>query len=473
MLFHSLDYILFLTIVVGAYWALARWKTGRFSLLVLASCRFYMVWNPYYVTLLLGSAVYDWSIARVMDRSENPRVRKAWLFLSISGNLALLGTFKYFNFLATVMSDGLGLLGIDLPPPRLDLLLPVGISFFTFQAMAYTIDVYRRRIPACHNFLKYLAFGTFFPQLVSGPIVKAREFLPQLDAPPNLPPEKAAEGLFLILLGLAKKVAIADYLGVNLVNRVFDNPGAFTSLEILVALYGYTMQIYCDFSGYTDVARGSAMLLGFHLPENFNRPYLAASPAQFWRRWHITLSGWLREYVYYPLGGSHCSKTRTYLNLWLTFFLIGIWHGAGWNFVVYGTIHGLAMVAHRYFYKKSGRTADTVDPRWLHVLKVFGTFHFVVFSRILFRSPTLAGAGALLGRMFQGSTSTAQIPWQVWMLLIGTIVAHFTPQAWVHRAREGFGALPAPVVGVVVAMVAAGLMAVASSDVVPYIYFQF
>lgn len=473
MLFHSLDYILFLSVAVTLFWTLARRDTLRIVVLFLMSCRFYMVWNPVYIFLVMGSSLIDFTAGRMIPRMKTAKGRKAWLLASIFTNLGVLVTFKYFNFFYSVVQDTLGLFGLNVPPMYLKVLLPVGISFYTFQSMCYTIDVFQKKIEPVRNFLHFATFTVFFPSLVAGPITKAQQLIPQLRAKPRLTAELVGNGTFLIMKGLIKKIVFADFLALNLVDRVFDNPAAFTSLETLIGLYGYTLQIYCDFSGYTDVARGSAMLLGIELPENFNRPYMATSPAQFWRRWHMTLSSWLRNYVYYPLGGSHCSAARTYWNLWLTLFFIGIWHGAGWTFVIYGTIHGLAMVFHRYFYKKAGRTKQTVDPKWLEIIKIFLTFHFVVLSRILFRSPDVSTAGDVASQLFVGTMSTAQVTWRTWLVLAVGLGIHWTPKKWTDRVQAGYRSLPALVQGLIVALVAALLFKLGSSQVVPYIYFQF
>ena len=272
---------------------------------------------------------------------------------------------------------------------------------------------------------------------------------------------------------MVKKVAIADYLSVNLVDRVFDQPELYSGAEVVVALYGFTMQIYCDFSGYTDVARGSAKLMGLELPENFDRPYQSASPAEFWRRWHMTLSTWLRDYLYYPLGGSRVGPLRAYWNLWLTMFLIGIWHGASWTFVFYALLQSFAMVIHRYFYRRSGRSRETVDSWQLHAFKVFWALQFVVFSRILFRATSLENAANVTARLGSGTFSLGQISTSVWLLLIATFVAHYTPKRWFESFELRFKTLPAPAQGVTLAAVGIVLSLVATSQVVPYIYFQF
>jgi D-alanyl-lipoteichoic acid acyltransferase DltB (MBOAT superfamily) len=363
--------------------------------------------------------------------------------------------------------------GIAIDPARLNLLLPVGISFYTFESLSYTIDVYRRRRPPTRNFLEFAFFLTYFPHLVAGPIVRASELLPQLERRPRLLPRQVGDGLFLMATGMVKKVAFADYLAVNLVDRVFDEPSAYSGIEVLLALYAYTVQIYCDFSGYTDLARGSAKLFGLELPENFDRPYQSASPAEFWRRWHMTLSTWLRDYLYHPLGGSRTSPGRAYFNLGLTMFLIGLWHGAAWTFVIYGLLHASAMVIHRYFYRRAGRTAESVDALPIHVLKVIGTLHFVVLSRVFFRAPDLDNAMLVTKQILGGFGSIVHVSSNVIFVLALGYVLHYLPRDWYRRLQEQFVVLPAPVQGAVLAAVGGCLMLVASEDVVPYIYFQF
>ena len=315
MLFNSRDYMLFLTLAVAGYWLLFRYGLGRLVFLLGASCLFYMAWHPAYIVLILGSAVLDYTAGLKIAGSDDGLVRKRWLTLSLTGNLGLLGVFKYFNFFAGAVTEGMGTLGVDATPWHLDVLLPVGISFYTFQTLSYTIDIYRGRLEPTRSFIQFACFVTYFPQLVAGPIVRAVDLLPQLARRPVLTREGVSRGLFLIMTGIIKKVAIADFLSVNLVDRVFDNPEAYTATEVIIALYGFTMQIYCDFSGYTDVARGSAMLMGFQLPRNFDRPYMADNPAAFWRSWHMTLSSWLRDYLYFPLGGSRCSPVLSLIHI--------------------------------------------------------------------------------------------------------------------------------------------------------------
>ena len=471
--FNSLDYLLFLGIVLGGYWLLAARQHMRLALVILASCAFYMAWQPHYIALLLASTVIDFTVGRGMARASTQGGRKAWLAVSLVANLGLLGTFKYFDFFAGAVAQALAAVGVHVTPARLDLLLPVGISFYTFECLSYAIDVYRGKLAPERSFLRFAFFVTFFPHLVAGPIVRPAALLPQLLRRPQLTPDAVSTGLFLIATGLVKKVALADYVAVNLVDRVFDTPSGYSAAEVMLALYGYTLQIYCDFSGYTDVARGSARLFGLELPENFDRPYQAASPAEFWRRWHMTLSTWLRDYLYYPLGGSKVPPFRAYFNLGLTMFLIGLWHGAAWTFVFYGLLQATAMLTHRYFYRRAGRSADTVDSRPLHALKVLGTLHFVVLSRILFRSSDLGNAGEIVERLLGGGLGLRQVGAPVLLVLLAGFAAHYTPRGLYARLERRFVALPAIGQGTVLSAVGAGLMMVASEDVVPYIYFQF
>ncbi len=443
--------------------------------LFVASCLFYMAWHPAYIVLILTSTVVDYVVGFRIHASTDEKVRKRWLIVSLVSNLGLLGIFKYFNFASQATADVFHLLfGITIEhPPFLDVLLPVGISFYTFQTLSYTIDIYRRKLEPTRSFFQFAVFVTYFPQLVAGPIVRASQLLPQLARTITLRENQVTQGIFLIATGLVKKVAIADYLSVNLVDRVFDQPELYTTAEVVVALYGFTMQIYCDFSGYTDCARGSAKLMGLELPENFDRPYQSASPAEFWRRWHITLSTWLRDYLYYPLGGSRVSAGRAYWNLWITMFLIGIWHGASWTFVFYAILQATAMTVHRYFYRRSGRTRESVDRLHVHVFKVFWALQFVVFSRILFRATSLQNAVDVTTRLGSGTLSVAQVSAGVWMMLIVTFAAHYTPKQWFDSLEIRFKTMPAPAQGVALAAIGFVLSAVATSQVVPYIYFQF
>ncbi|MBX3223140.1 MAG: MBOAT family protein, partial [Labilithrix sp.] len=304
-------------------------------------------WTILCVGIIFVGSTLDFWIGRALGRTENPTTRKALLLASVFYYLGVLSVFKYFNFAVDTVAEVAAWLGVELSPTHLRLVLPFGISFFTFETMSYTIDVYRREIPPADRYLDYLLFVAFFPHLVAGPIVRPKSMLPQLAAEPVASDAMKAEGLFMIATGLMKKIVIGDYLGLNLVNRVFDNPERYTSLEVLVGVYAYAIKIYADFSGYSDVAIGSAKLFGYELPRNFDAPYTSADLQEFWRRWHISLSTWLRDYLYVTLGGNRGSTWKTYRNLLLTMVLGGLWHGASWNFVIWGALHGGALAVNR------------------------------------------------------------------------------------------------------------------------------
>jgi D-alanyl-lipoteichoic acid acyltransferase DltB (MBOAT superfamily) len=424
MLFASFDFLLFFAVVLAGYWALRELWVLRAIWVIAASYFFYMAASKpldgplptpwYFAGLLLLSTCTSYAAGlgigarrRALEAAESPRSEssqadpkgrpelragKGWLLLSLAMNLGLLAYFKYSGFASEVAAETATLLGLQPSFSTLKLLLPVGISFYTFQSVGYVVDVYRGQIPAERRFLRFALFLSFFPHLVAGPIVRAGDFLPQLERRPELTREDVDFALFRIAKGLVKKMLFGDFIAASFVDRVFASPAEYGSAENLLALYGFTLQIYCDFSGYSDIAIGSARLLGIRFPENFYRPYQAVDVADFWRRWHMTLSSWLRDYVYYPLGGSRLGGGRTYLNLWLTMFLVGIWHGAGWTFVLYALLQASAMVFNRFV-----RVESTLFKRLLRsVLAAVaaGAFAYVL-AAIGLRLPDPALAGKL------------------------------------------------------------------------------
>jgi len=371
MLFASFDFLLFVVPVLAAFWLLADRPQARIALIIGASYFFYMAAaRPpggelpprfTFAALIVVSTLLDYLCSDRIHRldgalgGDDPRrarsarrTRNIWLAASLVGNLGLLAYFKYTNFFIEAFVDVANASGRSWVAPHLDLILPVGISFYTFQSLSYTIDVWRRRLTPEPNFFKFAAFVVFFPQLVAGPIVRASEFLPQLHRRPRLTVGDVDEAIWRIAKGLFKKVVLGDWIAATFADQIFDTPGGYSSLEVLLALYAFTLQIYADFAGYSDIAIGIARLFGFRIPENFDRPYQARNLGEFWRRWHMTLNTWLRDYVFFPLGGSRVGVVRTYFNVWLTMFLVGMWHGASWNFVIYSNLHGLAMVFNRW-----------------------------------------------------------------------------------------------------------------------------
>ena len=481
MLFNSVLYLYFLTVAVFGSWLLIRWQTARFVLLVAMSCTFYaaacvgMGITPKFLGLILASTCWDYSIARFLESTpDSARFRRKVLLLcSVGMNLTLLCYFKYLNFFLQSFVSAAHSLGADFAIPIFSIVLPVGISFYTFQTMSYCIDVYRREIPAERNFLRFVLFSTFFPQLVAGPIVRAHKLLPQLREVPQLSEDDISDAVFRIVRGLCKKVMIADFLAVNLVDRVFSHPNLYTSAEVWIGLYAYTMQIYCDFSGYTDVAIGSARLLGYHLPENFHRPYQARSVADFWRRWHMTLSTWLRHYVFFPLGGSRGPMWKAHRNTLITLVLIGLWHGANWTFVLYGLIHGIAIAINRTLHRKQKPDFQASLKGWQVFWRIALTFHFVVLCRVLFRAPSLHAAGDVWNALWTQGWGLANVSRGTWAILALSYAWHWLPLRYPEQIRLRFAMLPGYLQGLTLAVVAMGMAAVAETAVVPFIYFQF
>jgi alginate O-acetyltransferase complex protein AlgI len=472
MLFNSFDYVFFLTAAFALFWALVRLRVLRVILLLVASYLFYMSWNATFIVLIVFSTMVDYAIGLALGRVERPAGRKWLVFASVAVNIGLLGVFKYADFAISAVQLALSSLGLQVELPLLRLVLPVGISFYTFQSLSYTIDIYRRRLEPRRNPLEFAAFVAFFPQLVAGPIVRATQFLPQLDRRPALDDARASRGLFLILLGMTKKVAIADFLAVNLIDRVFDNPAAFSSSEVLAAMYAYTWQLYGDFSGYTDIARGSALLFGFDLPENFRRPFAATGPLDFWRRWHITLSSWVRDYVYIPLGGSERGRGRKYANLFVTLFIIGVWHGAGFTFLLFALWHATGVVINRVW--RDVRGEGRGEPAgWRRVLCVVANVHFFVLHWPIFRSPSVERTIEVYEQVLAFQWAPFRVSPAVAAIAVGMFAVHYTPVEWFEKIRDGFARAPAWVQLAVTALVALALMEIGGSQPQPFIYFQF
>lgn len=475
MLFHQLQYLAFLVVVFVVYWATVR--RSRFPVLFLlgASYVFYASWNASYLLLVFATSTFDYLVGGHLHNVRSQRHRKVLLGISIAYNLGVLATFKYFNFFMESVDDVAALLGVEGMGVRAGVLLPVGISFFTFQSMSYTWDIYRRQLEPSDSYARYLLYVAFFPQLVAGPIVRARDLLPQLAARPALTPEMGGRGLFLIALGLFKKVAIADHLAVNAVDRVFSLTHQFSGVEVLVGVYAYALQIYCDFSGYSDVAIGSALLLGFTLPDNFDAPYKSRSLQEFWRRWHISLSTWLRDYLYIPLGGSRFGALKTYRNLLITMLLGGLWHGAAWNFVVWGALHGGALAVQRAWQRRRearGRAA-LLSGRAGGVVAALLTFHFVCFTWVFFRAPDFGSAVAVLDQIATGGWETTNVTGPLLLVMAVGFVTHLFPRRGFEWFRERFVALPAAAQGAALVLLGLALRQVATQDVQPFIYFQF
>ena len=468
---------LFLFLFLGfsfVYMMLQRTRTLRLLFVTLFSYYFYYKSSGFYFFLLAIVTLSDYWLARGIHHSQRRFVRRLLLLASLSVDLGLLFYFKYTNFFCASWAD---IVGANFQP--YDIFLPVGISFFTFQSLSYTIDVYRGDMRPLNRLLDYAFFVSFFPQLVAGPIVRARDFVPQIRKPIIVTEQMFGRAVYLICAGLLKKCVISDYISLNFVDRIFDNPMLYSGVENLLGAYGYTLQIYCDFSGYSDMAIGLALLLGFHFPQNFNSPYQSRSVTEFWRRWHISLSTWIRDYIYISLGGNRHGRLRQYVNLLLTMLLGGLWHGASLNFIVWGGLHGMALAVHKFYSQQIlNRDRQYRSSGWRGVLAVLVTFHFVVLCWIFFRNTSFDTSFQMLSRIVSDFHPELfqSVVWgyrYVFLLILIGYLVHFLPagveQFFTRCFARGGVLLSALAVAVVVYIV----IQVKSSTIQPFIYFQF
>jgi D-alanyl-lipoteichoic acid acyltransferase DltB (MBOAT superfamily) len=470
MLFNSVGYGVFLPVVLLVFWLLRERRTARHAFLLAASYLFYAFWSWKYLGLILFSTLLDYWVGAALFREPHAGRRRLWLAASLLGNLGVLATFKYYGFFARGLASLLGSIGVEVSLPVLDVLLPVGISFYTFQTLSYTIDIHRRRLEPTESLLDFALFVAFFPQLVAGPIVRAAHFLPQLGRRPTLDDTAISQGLARILEGLFKKVVIADTLAVSIVDPVFLAPRDFGTVDTLLAVYAYALQIYCDFSGYSDIAIGSARLLGFNIPENFNAPYLARDLRDFWRRWHISLSTWLRDYLYIGLGGSRGSSGRTQVNLLVTMLLGGLWHGAAWRFVIWGGLHGLGLAATRAWQR--ARDLEARGSRPVVVAQQLFTFHVVCAGWIFFRAPGVKGAFEIFAALARPDVAPRLVTVTVVAVMLTGAVTHVLPRAVEQRGVAIFRRMPV-VAQALVLVVAFALFDAMTLTAHPFIYFQF
>ena len=555
MIFNTLVFAKFIFVVFFGSWALSRWPKARFTFLAIASYIFYagldvfsdafiaslrtmgpwqaLVANAphlYSVPIVFIGSTVDYWLSIWIDRTDDAKKRKLLLLGTIFMNAGLLLVFKYWDFLAEQV------MALGGPDGRMHLPLPLGISFFTFMSLSFVVDVYRREIPACRDYAHYVTYIAFFPHLVAGPIIRGKDLLPQFAKPVMLTATAAGEGIFLVCVGLFKKVVISDYLAINLVDRVVAEPTSYSSVEVLFGMFGYAIQIYCDFSGYSDVAIGIALLLGYRLKINFDAPFKASNLVEFWRRWHISLSSWLRDYIYIPLGGSRDPKQRVasqgrtrlatlivsvgalstavngylyiahsgtgdtrsgalflasaavmlvglmtatsgrkYRNVWITMVVCGIWHGAAWSYVLFGVIQGLAVgISHFWFDSRGKRASDAGDAGVSlgNLPAVLVTFMFTTLTFVLIRAP-LDKAVLMYKQLFAFSTFVPNLSAKIVGVIALGLVVQWLPRDIYNRVRDGFTRAPAPVQGVLLFMLAIVLREAASSEAVPFVYGQF
>jgi D-alanyl-lipoteichoic acid acyltransferase DltB (MBOAT superfamily) len=475
MLFPTIDFAIFFCLVFLGHWLLNPERRAWAAFMIGASYVFYAWWDWHYVLLLAGVSVVAQVSAIVVSRQQRERPRRWATAVGVAATIAPLLYFKYYGFFTVNVANGAGALGLGWTPPLIQVVLPVGVSFYTFMAIAYVVDVSRRdfEVSSWSDVFLYLAF---FPHLVAGPIVRPNELIPQLDVrrdPRNVDVGGAA---WLIFGGLFKKVVIADALATAIVDPVFGDPSRHSAVEAMTAMVSYAVVIYCDFSGYTDIAIGIAKLLGFRFPQNFDRPYSARSIQDFWRRWHMTLSRWLRDYLYIPLGGNRRGKRRTYVNLMLTMLLGGLWHGAAWHFVIWGGLHGmyLAVGGWKRERRSRGLLAEPPDTAAVAMVQVVLTFVLVCVGWTFFRADSVGTALQLLGRIFTGWTTptTLVTPAVLGWTAVG-LATQFAPHRPARVLQARLARMEPWALGLVGAVILFTITTLGPRGVAPFIYFQF
>jgi alginate O-acetyltransferase complex protein AlgI len=473
VLFPTATFAIFFLLVLPLSWLTMPWPHRWRPFIVLASYVFYSWWDWRFVFLLAGCTLWNQVLAVRIWRSKVQSQRKALLVLALAGNIGLLGYFKYYDFFVSSSDNMAEIVGLDLPLSLKSIVLPVGVSFFTFMAISYVVDAYRGEFEPT-TLEKFAVYLSFFPHLVAGPIVRPSELIPQIETPRDPRRVDTSRAFYLIATGLFKKVVIANYLASSIVDQVFAAPGQHSSLEILIAVYAYAVQIYADFSGYTDIAIGIALLLGFQFPQNFDSPYAAVSVQDFWRRWHMTLSRWLRDYVYIPLGGNRGTSLATYRNLMLTMLIGGLWHGAAWTFVVWGGLHGGALAWERW--RRERRSpADAARRTGRHVWAArIVTFHFVCFAWIFFRSDSFGAAWDMIEGLFTnwGAPSPLVTTGVLLAIAVG-IGSQYLPARIPRLLMARFSRLPVLGQATVLALALMVTSVLGPEGVAPFIYFQF
>lgn len=490
LLFSQYLFVLIFTVMYGVFALIHKRLNLRSAYLIAFGVFFYYRTGGWFFALLVLSTIYDFYLANAIHHTENRFRRTFFLVVSLTINLGLLAFFKYTYYFAGIVND---LFGTHFQPKNIfyiasnqwfgthfditKIVLPVGISFFTFQTLSYTIDVYRRHIEPAKNILDFGFFVTYFPQMIAGPIVRAVDFIPQIAKKFSLTEREFGHAVFLIMGGFIKKTVISDYISINFVDRVFDDPQLYSGFDNLMAVYGYAIQIYCDFSGYSDMAIGLSLLLGFKLPLNFNAPYVSLSITEFWRRWHISLSTWLKDYLYISLGGNRKGKFRTYVNLMITMLLGGLWHGAANKFIIWGALHGGALAVHKVWLEYVP-WAGKQNGRFYNLLMGLLTFHFVCFCWIYFRADDVPTVKTMLDRMTSNFSVAdmmlkMQSYWKVFTVILIGFMLHFIPKSLKLALEEKFTLMPLVAKVSVVAIIIFSVYQVASSEVQPFIYFQF
>lgn len=473
MLFNTGLFLVLFLIFICIYQAVRYHRTAKMLLVTGFSLFFYYKSGGACVFILCGMCLADWLLGMALTKVSIGWQRRAIVAANVMINVGMLVWFKYFNLIGEAFASISG--GhFD----ALDILLPAGISFITFRSISYIVDVYRGVMEPCRSLADYTFFLTFFPPLLAGPVVRARDMIPQIKA--NAQPTSAmiSEGIFLLMIGMVKKVVIADYISGNFVDRIFDNPALYTGFENLMGAIGFTIQLYCDFSGYSDMAIGLALIMGFRFKENFAAPFKAQNPTEFWHRWHISLSTWLRDYIYIPLGGNRRGRFRAYFNQFITMVIGGLWHGASWMYVLWGAYHGLLLVIHKACRNIWRLPEALVGHPLIRLSNMAVTFALVVAGFVLFRASSLESAGIMAVQIFSDFHAAVAPQFVEGYLLIVLalgvgLLAHLTPRQWTVRASTAYIALPLPLQAILLAAVVFFVIQTRQSELVPFIYLQY
>lgn len=473
LLFNSGLFLLLFCGFILIYQLMRKYHYAKMIFVILFSLYFYYKSSAEYCFILLGVCISDYLLGILMGQCTKSWERRGVVWINVLMNVGMLVYFKYLNLIYETFCN---IANRDFD--AFDIILPAGISFFTFRSISYIVDIYRRDIEPCRDFLSYTFYLTFFPPLLAGPVVRAKDMLPQIR--PNAVADKAmtAEGLFLVMCGLVKKVVVADFISQNFVDRIFDNPSLYSGFENMMGAYGFLIQLYCDFSGYSDMAIGIALLLGFRFLDNFNAPFKAQNPTDFWHRWHISLSSWLRDYVYIPMGGNRCSKLRHNVNLMSTMVIGGLWHGASWMFMIWGGLQGLFLIGHKTIAGKKSAEPSATTPKWRVALNIFLTFNLLAFSFVFFRARSMEDIKAMGTQIFTNfhidvAPQFIEGYLMIVLVIFGAMLMHFAPSRWTAKLKSVYAGLPLILQGLVLALIIFIVIQARQSDIMPFIYFQY
>jgi hypothetical protein len=474
LLFNTGLFLILFAVFIVIYQLMRNHRTVKFLFVIAFSLYFYYKSSAEYCFILLGVCISDYLLGILMEWCTKRWAKKMVVALNVVMNVGMLVYFKYFNLLYETVCNF-----THTHFDALDIILPAGISFFTFRSISYIVDIYRGEIKACRDFLAYTFYLTFFPPLLAGPVVRAKDMLPQVMVNPQATRPMVSEGLFLIMCGLIKKVIVADFISMNFVDRIFDNPSLYSGFEVTMGVYGFIIQLYCDFSGYSDMAIGIALLLGYQFKDNFRSPFKSQSPTEFWRRWHISLSSWLRDYIYIPLGGNRCHPVVHHCNLMTTMLVGGLWHGASWMYVAWGGLQGIFLSGHKILKNVSPKVKpENRNKWWRRGINIFITFNLITLSFVFFRARSMD----TVKEMWTQVTTNFHLDvipqfWEGYMTIVlimgAAYLMHFAPESWTTKLKKSYHALPLVAQTVVLALVILMIIQSRQSDIQPFIYLQY